>query len=127
MKDLLIKLSDDALSPAEARQLNDLLRGDPLACEVYLNQITLEAQLQRELAGDSRQQVEMPFQSLPLPVSTMRGKARFRLTRAWLAAAAMIALGTVLWHFLASPRTSLPVATVLFAEDCEWRSPGGIA
>lgn len=37
LRDLLTRLSDSSQTEADTRRLNDLLRGDPEACELYLN------------------------------------------------------------------------------------------
>ena len=49
---MLSKLIDGELNPDEARRLNEFLRGDPAACDLYLNHVTLHAQLERELGGE---------------------------------------------------------------------------
>ena len=49
--ELLEKLIDGELNSGEAKRLNELLRADPSACDLYLNHITLHAQLERELGG----------------------------------------------------------------------------
>lgn len=113
MTDLLRKLSDGTLTADEARQLNDHLRGDPEACELYLNHITLEAQLERELGGvtempDTGQIIGSRIKPLPRP----------RWIKAVLATAAAIVLAFFLWPQAGS---ETPVATVLLSEDCVWK------
>lgn len=49
--DLTWALLDDRLEPADQAKLNDLLFGDPEACELYLNLVTLHAHLVREHGG----------------------------------------------------------------------------
>jgi len=49
--ELLEKLIDGELNSGEAKRLNELLRADPSACDLYLNHVTLHAQLERELGG----------------------------------------------------------------------------
>jgi len=105
MNDLLRKLSDGSLTADEAKQLNELLRGNPEACEVYLNHTTLEAQLQREL--------QQPSKMLPI-----RRSSPIRYIRPLLAAAAAIALAFILWP---SSSAQVPLATVLLSEDCVWK------
>jgi ferric-dicitrate binding protein FerR (iron transport regulator) len=104
MKELLIKLSDGTLTPEDARTLNDLLRGNPEACELYLNHLTLEAQMEREVAA------------VPMirPIKPIR---RIAWLKPLLAAAAAIALVFVLWPAKEQPS----IATVLLAEDCQWQ------
>lgn len=113
MTDLLRKLSDGTLTPGEARELNEHLRGNPEACEVYLNHITLEAQLERELGGvtqmpDTGQIIGSRIEPLPRP----------RWIKAVLATAAAIALAFFLWPQAGS---GSPVATVLLSENCVWK------
>ena len=51
LRDFLQRLSDDALPPEESQRLNDLLHGDPEACERYLDHVTLDAHLRSEFGG----------------------------------------------------------------------------
>lgn len=51
LRELLAKLIDGELRDREAKRLNELLRGDPAACDLYLSHVTLHAQLERELGG----------------------------------------------------------------------------
>jgi len=48
LHDLLRRLSDGQLSPEDSQRLNDLLLGNPEACELYLDHATLDAHLHRE-------------------------------------------------------------------------------
>jgi hypothetical protein len=113
MNDLLRKLSDGTLAADEAKQLNELLRGNPEACEVYLNHIALEAQLQREFS------VVTPTLNLPKSSKTTRFVTVVpRWVRPVLAAAAAIVLAFILWP---SSPTVAPLATVLLSEDCLWK------
>lgn len=112
MKELLRKLSDGTLTADETRQLNELLRGNPDACEVYLNQMTLEAQLERELGRNEC------FKAPP----TAAKKLSIRWVRPVLAAAAAVVIGWMLWQFLPASSDAPAIATVLFAEDCEWKN-----
>jgi|694.fasta_scaffold101831_2 ferric-dicitrate binding protein FerR (iron transport regulator) len=110
MNDLLRKLSDGTLSTDEAKELNELLRGNPEACEIYLNHIALEAQLEREL-GQPR---------VISPVRAIRSISRYRaFAKPLLAAAAVITLSFFLWP---ADKEQRSIATMLLAEDCQWRS-----
>ena len=146
MKELLQKLSDGTMTADDAKRLNDLLRGNPEACEVYLNHITLEAQLQREVAS-AKWSAQSPVRNegqestlftdarrSPLEVVGNSGSGKHTLTaqrirfaasqvRTTLAAVAAIALAFIAWlSFM--PATAVPlVATVLLAEDCVWKQP----
>lgn len=122
---LLQRLSDGLLTTEEARQLNDLLLGDPDACEIYLNHLTLEAHLQQELG--TREPVWHPAFERPQPLA---GRARpwgfsfFRFFNPRLAAgaAAVVALASLLaWLLWTRPAPAGDaVATLLFADDCHW-------
>ncbi len=105
MNELLRKLSDGTLSTDEAKELNELLRGNPEACEIYLNHIALEAQLERELQH-------------PAKMAQIRRISPIGHIRPILTAAAAITLAFFLWPH----STTAPLATVLLAEDCQWRS-----
>ena len=111
MNDLLTKLSDGTLTPDDARALNDLLRGNPEACEQYLNHITLEAQLEREVG------LNEVFKAAP-PITKRRS---IRWMRPVWAAAAAVVVGFMFRTFLPANSDTPAVVTVLFAEDCEWK------
>lgn len=111
MNDLLRKLSDGTLTADETRLLNDHLRGNPEACEVYLNHITLEAQLEREFCQ-------------PVKTAQKRRFSPIRLIRPVLAAAAAIVLAFFLWPQAGSVT---PFATVLLSENCSWNSTPPLA
>lgn len=132
LQPLLTSLSDGTLSERDATRLNDLLRGDPEACEVYLNHVTLEAQLERELGGATA--VHLPG----IPVSQVQARAAQRKVIAFpvwlrLAAAAVIAVCAT-WLVMREDITKEAgaasehwLATVLLAEDCEWGDTRGIS
>lgn len=138
MNDLLRKFSDGDFSSDDARALNELLRGNPEACERYLNHITLEAQLERELGSEewsAQSSVRLPagarsvLQSLP-PIGKEKPRRGFahtaqRAVRTTLfAAAAAVVLAFVFWP---SSQLETPLATVLLSEDCVWQSPHDVA
>jgi hypothetical protein len=105
MNELLRKLSDGTLTADEAKQLNEHLRGNPEVCEVYLNYIALEAQLERELIQ-------------PRVISPIRRNRFLTAKAALLAAAAAIVFTFILWP---SSSAVAPLATVLLSEDCVWK------
>ena len=131
LRELLTRLSDGTQTEADARRLNELLRGDPEACEFYLNHAALEAQLHREFGG-------APAELLPgIPTAADRAPPRAKVVAfpIWLryAAAAAVAMCAT-WFALhwgdsgRVPRTAAIseqseawIATVLFAEDCQWK------
>ncbi len=130
LRELLTQLSDGTQTEAHTHRLNELLRGDPEACELYLNHAALEAQLHREFG-------KAPAELLPgFSLSTSRMPARSKVVsvQLWLRTAAAAALAVcATWFALdgrdteRTPKTAAPsarrearVATVLFAEDCEW-------
>jgi len=131
LRDLLRRLSDAPLSPEEAARLNDLLHGDPEACELYLKHATLDAQLRHEFGGRQPLPEELPAfaRSAEAPRVAPAGEFRF-LSLARLAAALLFGAGLTL---LVSSVWSRPrvtderaaadsVATLLFADDCQWRT-----
>lgn len=143
LRELLRRLSDEALSPPEASRLNDLLHGDPEACERYLDHLTLEAHLRSEF-GSQRLGAEalpafartaplLPAGANRLPPSRV---FRFRAVPVAIAAAlgaVFMLAGLLSWQALREPLAAPPaavearprlstnsVATLLFADDCQW-------
>jgi len=125
LRDLLRRLSDGPLSTEESARLNELLHGDPEACELYLNQATLEAQLLHEFSGRQALPPEIPFvrTSPPTPARGL-GVVRF-------AAAALLGAALTLLFGSISPRARQDVAdrsiadcvaTLLFADNCQWKT-----
>lgn len=132
LRDLLTRLSDGTQTGADARRLNELLRGDPEASEFYLNHAALEAQLHREFGAVP---AAVP-PGIPAAVGPVAARGQTVAFPSWLryAAAVVLAVGGM---WLAStwlnagraPRTQAVsgeiapwVATVLFSEGCQWRS-----
>ena len=60
LRDLLRQLSDGPLSPEESGRLNELLHGDAVACELYLDHLTLDARLRHEFGGRPPLPEEVP-------------------------------------------------------------------
>lgn len=91
---LLTGLSDGRQTEVESARLNELLRGDPEACEIYLNHAALEAQLHREFGGGEV--------AVGLPVSADRVDTRRKVVvhPLWLGIAAclMLLLGLAVFH-----------------------------
>jgi hypothetical protein len=144
LRTLLQRLSDDALSPEESRRLNELLHGNPEACELYLDHLTLEAHLRTEF-GSQR----VGLESLPTfarSVSGLAGGANripalrraFRFPAVRFAAAVLLGALVMLSSLLSLRSVRGPlaqvsnedelrhrqsadsVATLLFADDCQW-------
>src|SRR4051794_40965525 len=70
------RLSDGQLSPADAGQLNRLLKNDPISQEAYLDHLLLDALLEMEFAGAS-----VPA-SPPLSESTLPARKASALPQA---------------------------------------------
>jgi ferric-dicitrate binding protein FerR (iron transport regulator) len=133
LRRLLSLLSDGTLTPSDAQQLNDLLHGNPEACEVYLDHLTLEAHLRSELGGPALTQETLPSFVRSAARTAKRVNLFHRLRRfapriVGLAAAVLFGVGlSFLWlpskpePSEANPRPGLDcVATLLFADNCQW-------
>lgn len=115
LTELCGKVRDDSITGSEAARLEQHLRDDPVARDFYLRFLQLDAMLERfaPVAEDTT-----PF----LP-------ANRRLATLALATAAAVALVSGGW-FLRTPAEAptapgrTTVATLLFAEDCEWVGKG---
>jgi hypothetical protein len=117
---LLSKLMDGKLNSAEATRLNELLRGDPEACDLYLNHLTLHAQLERELGGALPAVALVPEQSdgniIPLfrPALPFGKEIKRRFLHPWpLALAASFALLAMLAAFMLLNQTSASAAELV--------------
>jgi len=137
LQDLLRRLSDGGLSEEESERLTGLLHGDPEACEYYLKQVTLDATLRHEFGGRQLLREALPpfawpagdleaFQGL-----TVRAKGLIRLAAAMLLGVGLSMLASSVWPRSRNEpsgrheegRTAADcVATLLFADNCEWRS-----
>jgi ferric-dicitrate binding protein FerR (iron transport regulator) len=132
--ELLRRLSDGPLSPEESARLNELLHGDPEACELYLKQATLEAQLHHEFGGRQPLPEELPAfarsaeSRRTVPAEEFRGLRLARFAAALLLGVGLTLLASSVWprprHDGAAddraPADS--VATLLFADNCQWRT-----
>lgn len=93
---------DGRASSEEIRELNDRLRGDPEACERYLDLMEVHATLVHDHAGDREARVvaeQWPFAVSERPAARHPSRWRRRWT-GWAAAAALLALGVnagLLW------------------------------
>ncbi|QUE51682.1 hypothetical protein KBB96_02040 [Luteolibacter ambystomatis] len=87
---LLARLSDGLIEPAEAEELDEILRNDAAAREYYLVHIAVHFALGDENAGER-----------------IRALPPFRRSRSWtwLAAAAALAISAVTWMWWPSPAT----------------------
>ncbi|HVR87429.1 MAG TPA: FecR domain-containing protein [Planctomycetota bacterium] len=136
LRGLLRRLSDGPLSPEEAARLNELLHGNPELCELYLNQFTLEGQLRHEFGGRQPGHETLPSLARPddgprsIPARRATGGQVVRFAAAALLGAGLTMLASSVWS---RPRietarqeeersTSDCMATLLFADDCQWRS-----
>lgn len=133
LQELFRRLSDGPLTPEESARLNELLHGDPDACELYLNQFGLEADLRHEFGGPKPVSEEPPtFGRNPdeprtVAPETFRGLQAVRFAAAVLLGVLLTILGGSMWRGRA-PRTEEErsvadsVATLLFADNCGWRT-----
>jgi ferric-dicitrate binding protein FerR (iron transport regulator) len=144
LRNLLQHLSDGSLSPEDAVRLNDLLHGDPEACELYLEHVTLDAHLRHELGATrpsgellpefARAALQASPGAAPSATPTVTRRGGFAILR-FVAAAmlgALAMLGTLLFvrsfdppagereTETASTHSSDCVATLLFADECHW-------
>lgn len=86
---------DGLATPAELRELNDRLRGDPDACERYLDLMEVHASLTHEHAGDREARsvaAQLPFTLVETPGLGRRSGRWSRSWTTWAAAAAAVAL-----------------------------------
>ncbi|MBY0524404.1 MAG: FecR family protein [Gemmataceae bacterium] len=144
LRALLQRLSDDSFSPEDAARLNDLLHGNPEACELYLDHLTLEAHLRRELGSPAPGLDALPAFARSSSVVAARANQGARRTRMFgamvLRFAAAVVLGAVVAlagvyglrsvHQPLANKTEDPdaspklngdsVATLLFADNCQW-------
>jgi ferric-dicitrate binding protein FerR (iron transport regulator) len=144
LQTLLQHLSDDSLSPEGAQRLNDLLHGDPAACEFYLDHLTLEAHLRSEIGGQKPAADVLPAfargdavpatSTIPMTPPRRAFGAGLRFAAA-AAIGALLMLGSMLWLSSENPpETRIDgqqaeqrpnadcVATLLFADNCQWAS-----
>jgi hypothetical protein len=128
LREVLVHLSDGGLSESDAQRLNDLLRGDPEACELYLNHVALEAQLQREFGG-APAELAPGFPPAPAHSEAARKVVAFPMWLRYAAAAALAVCATwlaMVWRGGGDKTVAVSeawIATVLLAEDCEWMQP----
>jgi len=133
LQDLLRELSDGSL-PEEARaRLNELLHGNPEACETYLKQVTLEADLQFEFGGRQLLRDALPpvarsaAAGAPRPVAAWTGRL-VRFAAVLLLGAGVSLLFSSVWTRPRLKDARVPadgVATLLFADNCRWGSGEG--
>ncbi len=132
LRDLIRRLSDGPLPPEDAARLNDLLHGDPEACELYLKHVTLDAQLHHEFGGRQPLPEELPAfarsAEAPRVAPAFRGLGLVRFAAALLLGVGLTLLGGSLWPrgrhdgVADDKATSDSVATLLFADNCQWRT-----
>ncbi|MBL8797004.1 MAG: FecR domain-containing protein [Planctomycetia bacterium] len=137
--ELLRRLSDGDLSPEDAARLNELLHGDPVACERYLDHLTLEAHLRTEFGGQRLDPAALPefvrnAAAPPAPAQRVPLAAARWLPYVTAAAvgALLLLAGLLTWQALHDPAAPsvaaetpqrldpASVATLLFADDCQW-------
>lgn len=143
LNDLLRRLSDEQLAPEDRQRLNDLLLGDPEACERYLDHITVEAHLRQEFGSPQPLPATLPAFARGSAAATGPRKTLWTMVRrariVRFAAAVLLGAGLTLLSLPwlrpgDEPLASRPdddglkgrpfadcVATLLFADNCEWR------
>lgn len=114
-------LLDDTLSPAERVELNGLLKGDPLACERYLDLTQMHLDLE-EICSDLAEPLS-GSNVLPFPDERVRksSKQSWPVRMLGLVAACVAAGGAVMFwypHQTSTPQTSL---------GRDLSNPGGVA
>jgi len=136
LQDLLRQLSDGSLPEASRARLNELLHGNPEACESALSHLTLEADLHHEFGGQQLLRDALP--PFIRPAAEARPPRPAAASAARLARfAAVLLLGAGISMLVSSvwtrPRLKdarVPadgVATLLFADNCRWRIGEGPA
>lgn len=125
---LASRLLDGLASAEERQELNELLRGDPETCELYLDLAETHALLAREHAGDTLAAETAGILPFPTPVASRpRRIARSPMLWRALTAAAGLALlvnGYLLWQNRAGtdeePSHGPGVAVLSRVVDPEW-------
>jgi hypothetical protein len=131
------QLFDGLASAEEQGELNELLRGDPELCELYLDLAEVHAQLVREHDGDTLAEESagiLPFE--PGEIEFRKGRTAHRRSRTapWLLFAAatlgLLALVPGLWRGMpqaeevAEPSQAPGVAVISRVVDPEWGGDG---
>ncbi len=104
------ELIDTGLDPDRIRCLEELLRDDPEACEVYLDRVTLHAHLRHEVGGDSQPAIPTGLPAIAGEAADRRGDGSppRRLRVRLVAAAALIGLAGLVGGLLLPSRTEHP-------------------
>src|SRR4051812_13511611 len=129
VQELTSRLLDEQIDDAGHARLEELLFGDPEACELYLNLVTLHAHLSREHGGELPVNVpptglsETPHHAHE-PMRIAPKAARFRLPLRRLATAATVLLvvglaASIAWRVRHMDPANA-VATVMELRDVEW-------
>jgi hypothetical protein len=144
LHDLLRRLSDGQLGPEDCQRLNDLLLGNPEACELYLDHVGLDAHLHREFGqtpvGYTPQTpvADTPGSPKAAGSPVYRWMALFHSRVSRFAAAVLLGVSLTLLSLPWLEPNNEPqtgnkddegtrgrafadsVATLLFADNCEW-------
>ncbi|HEX8912322.1 MAG TPA: hypothetical protein VF796_08170 [Humisphaera sp.] len=140
--ELSCRLVDDQLDDAGRARLNELMFGDPAACEVYLNLATLHAHLIREVGGTAAVPPGLPpglDAAAPATTAVARTNPLLTRQRSWwlrparlaaaaavllvVGAASMLAVMKLVRPPAAVGQTDLAVATVTESDGAQW-APG---
>ena len=117
---LFTQLLDETLSEEEKRELNTLLKRDPVARQHYRDHMRLHAQLHLAYAVGGMPSGMPPLsqtQPDPVPRPAQRGPGFWKGFQ--LAAAALVIFGSVIWFQSREPGF---VATLASSEDAAWES-----
>jgi hypothetical protein len=121
--DLCGKVRDEVITPEEMVRLEQILSGNPDARRFYLQFMQIDSLLEKFPPLASGSELEDSLAGSRVVRIPVRSIVR------WLAAAAILTLlCTLLFQSLFPPREpndsgSPPVATLVFAEECDWSGP----
>lgn len=124
---------DEQITDAEHQKLEQMLFGDPEACELYLNVTTLHAHLTRELGGTAAP-LKLEPQGVPTivhPAASNRFRFPWGVARYSVAACVLLFAGVVsVMAFIGKANPTGACATLVELRDVAWaecsqpRTPG---
>lgn len=135
-RDLVARLSDGRLTTEDSRRLNELLKCDPIAQQMYLDHMFMDGLLEREFggriatSGAENSQVHELARNLPLvssqPVNGPAKRENRTVRTLWVISSVAVCLliGLLVFpggHFLTTANSPRPVPLVL--SDAGFESP----